>query len=314
MRPKFSEFSYGYALTEALVNGQQHLVRPTFPSLRKEGDTGYDLRLDRPGHPLFLQFKLCNGITRDIAKEISDYKLSLKLPFLRMKLMPEKRSQQHHLLLDLENKDEAVFYAAPRFFCDNVFASHYRNQRILSKSAFVAPSAIGPLPDNGEHHVSFEPEALHGWLLSEPRDVRPIFDGNGLNAAIEQCLSEDKPLSGRVNKALVHVVNSVINATEKEKRLTVVRSIIRNLYQDLMRSNLTNIDTSAIRSLMIQIEDEDRHVFVNKARLQFRNVFADLQDTDTTVEQNQKYIGLLSTLAHLHLDATLVLMTDELKW
>ena len=36
MRPDFSEFSYGFALTEALVDGQQQLVRPTFPTQREE--------------------------------------------------------------------------------------------------------------------------------------------------------------------------------------------------------------------------------------------------------------------------------------
>ena len=47
MRSEFSEFSYGYALTEALVDGKQHLVRPTFPTQRQERRVGYDVRLDR---------------------------------------------------------------------------------------------------------------------------------------------------------------------------------------------------------------------------------------------------------------------------
>ena len=41
MRPDFSEFSYGFALTEALVDGRQHLVRPTLPTKRREWRDGH---------------------------------------------------------------------------------------------------------------------------------------------------------------------------------------------------------------------------------------------------------------------------------
>jgi hypothetical protein len=62
MRSGFSEFSYGYAVTEALIYdiGTSIKAAPVFPSLIEEGKQGggYDLRLDRPGQPLFLQFKL----------------------------------------------------------------------------------------------------------------------------------------------------------------------------------------------------------------------------------------------------------------
>ena len=144
MRPEFSEFSFGYALTEALVNGQQHIVRPTFPTQRQERRLGYDLRLDRPGKPIFLQFKLCHGMTRRSARECAYHDLPLDFPFLRMPLMPSRLSPQHGRLLKLDSRGEAVFYAAPRFFRDNDFATYYGNRDILSHSAFIRPRAIGP--------------------------------------------------------------------------------------------------------------------------------------------------------------------------
>jgi hypothetical protein len=59
MKATFSEFSYGYAVTEDIIH---HFGRPTiapiFPNLSVEGKLGYDLKLDVPGQPLFLQFKL----------------------------------------------------------------------------------------------------------------------------------------------------------------------------------------------------------------------------------------------------------------
>ena len=50
MEPEFSEFSYGYALTDELIhwNGTKLKAAPVFPSLYDEGaGKGYDLKLDR---------------------------------------------------------------------------------------------------------------------------------------------------------------------------------------------------------------------------------------------------------------------------
>lgn len=43
MRPGFSEFSYGYAVTEDIVRQRGTGAVPVFPSLADEGDRGYDL-------------------------------------------------------------------------------------------------------------------------------------------------------------------------------------------------------------------------------------------------------------------------------
>jgi len=42
MRPDFSEFSYGYAVTEEIVTANKAtlVAAPLFPSLYKEGKTG----------------------------------------------------------------------------------------------------------------------------------------------------------------------------------------------------------------------------------------------------------------------------------
>src|SRR5580704_15864116 len=70
---QFSEFSYGYCLTEDLIVGQgtQLTAAPVFPSLIEEGQpgVGYDVRFDRPGTPLFLQFKLVHQMVRGTANE-----------------------------------------------------------------------------------------------------------------------------------------------------------------------------------------------------------------------------------------------------
>lgn len=70
---QFSEFSYGYCLTEDLIVGQGMPITaaPVFPSLIEEGQPGigYDVRFDLPGVPLFLQFKLVDQMVRGTANE-----------------------------------------------------------------------------------------------------------------------------------------------------------------------------------------------------------------------------------------------------
>ena len=68
MEPRFSEFSYGYAVTEELANGVLGALRghPIFPSLKKEGQVGggYDVELPLVGAPLYLQFKRSHFLKR----------------------------------------------------------------------------------------------------------------------------------------------------------------------------------------------------------------------------------------------------------
>jgi hypothetical protein len=70
---QFSEFSYGYCVTEDLAVGQNMplTAAPVFPSLVQEGQSGvgYDVRFELPGIPLFLQFKLVDQMVRGNANE-----------------------------------------------------------------------------------------------------------------------------------------------------------------------------------------------------------------------------------------------------
>lgn len=170
---RFSEFSYGFVLTDELINwhGTPLTTAPVFPSLQKEGQTGggYDVKL--PGIPLFLQFKLSHRMQKNSAKEIKT-SCGLKTKFFRMYLRPRNRSKQHQLLLDLESGGNLVFYAAPAFFETSELDQAYLNRQVAKRSVFVRPSAIGPLNDDQKHHISFQNAAATlGYFFSDP--VRP---------------------------------------------------------------------------------------------------------------------------------------------
>ena len=174
MSPDISEFSYGYALTETLISAVPRPIRaaPVFPSLLDEGKPGggYDVEIPFAGFPLFLQFKLSHKMVRDSAFEAQ--RGLITTPFYRMHLRPTKHSQQHPMLLELEASGAAVYYAAPHFDTPAALNAAYLSGQVVHRSVFFRPSEIGPLPDDGDHHLTFK-DGHPVYLCSDnPRMVR----------------------------------------------------------------------------------------------------------------------------------------------
>jgi len=117
MTPDISEFTYGFALTNELVGWMALSSVPIFPSLIEEGKAsgGYDVKLDRPGVPLFLQFKRPHVMKRRSSNEIKNLGLTLEVPFHRFAITERKRSLQHTSLVTLDNGINEVYYVAPIF-------------------------------------------------------------------------------------------------------------------------------------------------------------------------------------------------------
>lgn len=179
MRPDISEFSFGYAVTDELINwqGTALYAAPVFPSLRDEAYLGYDVGLDRQnGIPLFIQFKLSDCMVRANAYEHQNGPFSL--PYYRMHIRPAMHSAQHEMLLDLEQDTGAeVSYCAPAFHTPEELNSAYLHHNICSQSLWIAPSWIGRLPDNYAHYVAFQ---LQGPRIfcSKPKEMdhSPSFE------------------------------------------------------------------------------------------------------------------------------------------
>ncbi len=231
MRAEFSEFSFAYALTESLfLSIRQSLPKagltgsratmPFFTTQREEYGVGYDVAIKSLNHCLmFLQFKTCDGMIRKGAKEISKYGLCLRVPFLRMNLMPSSRSPQHKLLMELENKGFSVYYAAPRYYTCGDFVCYYSEECILKQSVFIQPNKIGPLPDDKPHCVSFECSSKFGWFLSEPRKVSDILFGRDVVEKMAETMQERR--SGDI---------SVSTALEVIERLLMEQGITEKIF------------------------------------------------------------------------------------
>jgi hypothetical protein len=191
MIPDISEFSFGFALTRELTNyaGAALHAAPVFPTLFAEGQIGggYDVHLDLPGLPLFLQFKRADCMKKGNAKQIQDG-LALTLPFYRCSIMNREPNDQHELLLNLDADPNCVFYASPRFHLVEELNLAYLANSVAASSFFIRPRDIGAL--SYEQHCMAYDRYRH-FVCSEPREV-PAHDGTGIGRLFVERLSQER--------------------------------------------------------------------------------------------------------------------------
>ena len=186
-----SEFSYGFALTESLINweGVDLTAAPVFPSLLAEGGAGggYDVRLDRAGAvALLLQFKLTRRVTSRRAQEVR--KGLLNVPLFRFPVYGSNRSNQHVMLLEQEANGFDVFYVAPSFVTNRALNEHFSTGKVAVNSAWFRPSSIGQLPDAKDHHISFRGSGGTGWVLSDPYPIKEALDADSVSGYLLRAL------------------------------------------------------------------------------------------------------------------------------
>lgn len=199
MVPEISEFSYGFALTNELVGWTALNAAPIFPTLIEEGKKGggYDVKLDLPAVPLYLQFKRSDCMVRRNAREISNWSLDLEIPFYRFSITARNLSFQHTSLVTLDDGSNLVYYAAPRFHTLSGINEAWLGQKVAQRSLFVAPNEIGLIYDDQPHHVAFDDSKT--FFLSEPKELTTVSIED-IRKKVEQKLEqEERPLRENVN-------------------------------------------------------------------------------------------------------------------
>ena len=81
--------------------------------------------------------------------------------------MPASRSKQHEMLIALQISGNEVRYAAPKFHARKDLDANFRNHSLLSRSLYVKPLEIGPLPDAQPHSYAFDAAGNH-FFRSDP--------------------------------------------------------------------------------------------------------------------------------------------------
>ena len=178
MKVDYTEFSYGYAFTENLIrsSSKSPTGAPVFPNLLQEGQSGFDVRINFPGIPLFFQYKLPDVMKRTTASEIAKWACrGLTIPFFRISMMRSDISRQHELLIKLEERyPGCVFYAAACLENIDEFDRAYDTASVAEQSVFFSPKEIGTLPDNKAHTIAYQRGLANAYFCSEPRELRSL--------------------------------------------------------------------------------------------------------------------------------------------
>lgn len=195
MKPDFSEFSFGFALTREIcaANCGDMRAAPVMPSLIDEGQAGggYDVFVDQPGHPLYLQFKISERMVRSTAAEWDEF----DEPYYRFWIHAGRHSAQHELLLQLDIDPNAVYYAAPAFHTVGALNRAFLDEVMFEQTAFFRPRDLGPMPDRDAHVVAFRPEDHHGVRCSDERArVRVDSTGRGLITRYKESTAREEVL------------------------------------------------------------------------------------------------------------------------
>jgi hypothetical protein len=248
---EFTEFSFGYALTDSLVGALGALSKaPVFPSLIQEGSSGggYDIELPTIPIPLFLQFKIQQVMV----------KASTLMPpgyapvYYRMPLRT-KAPNQHRLLIALESsKPHAIVrYATPLFHAITDLDKYYLARTVHTQTAFLSPSAIGRL-DAKPHHISYSPGAPIYWRHSRPEPLDGDFGFGSLVEHIEKAAHVAR--SGRPDVAALQssrqrlaVQREAVSSAIESFRSQIGVGAARALLDDVMSKNAEDPRSAATR-------------------------------------------------------------------
>ena len=223
MIPEISEFSYGFALTNELVGWTALSTAPVFPSLIEEGRRGggYDVKLDLPGVPLYLQFKRADYMKRRNVVEIRDHGLPLNTPFYRFPITQRSKSFQHTSLIELDAGTNLVFYVAPRFHLVSQIDNAWQARNVASRSIFVAPSTIGLIHDDNSHHVSYD--ATQTYFCSKPKKITSLSAIELHNKIQERLMMDRRPVRKQLPRWLGSIRDARIRARETQSKLEMQR-------------------------------------------------------------------------------------------
>ena len=176
-----SEFSFSFAFTRELLTHLPNIdAAPYFPSLRAEAQLGYDLKIGFQGLPMFIQFKLAEGLTRRQAKYWAQYNRE----YYRFDITSRRVSQQHADLKDLSLNEPEVYYVAPVFWTIEDFNNYYASNQILANSICVPLQRLPYLSDLNLHQITYAAPERFDWHSTDDDTTRDDFSGTRLADSI----------------------------------------------------------------------------------------------------------------------------------
>ena len=178
MMPEFSEFSYGFAFTHEYINRFPGLTSaPELPSLIREAELGYDLKLNYSGHVEFFQFKLAEYMQRSNAIHWHHYSAPhYRVPIItRVDANRPRGTDQLSMLRRLAAKEKHVSYVAPKFHTAAEFNSRFSSREVTKCSLWIPVSSIPQVSGYDPHYLTFDTSRNSPLWHSEARKLEGQF-------------------------------------------------------------------------------------------------------------------------------------------
>ncbi len=288
MKAEFSEFTYGFSLVNELAKALSCTAVPIFPSLLEEGKEGggYDVRLlYKKGKILNFQFKLSDWMKMRSAREYNTSGHSLFLPYYRFEITSERISEQHSLLLSLENIEPLTFYAAPVFHLSDEINAHWSSDSITQNSVFAKPSSIGTLHDPNPHRVCFDAASIakkQAYFFSEPEEIEVFPFQSFSELVIKEVAKETDTLESSISRVRKQYATAIENAYCREPdhslrsetfdyslpartRISDIRQLQDCLNQNLLRLEKILSKPAYGRNLLQQVAQVSSGIFGTQA-------------------------------------------------
>ena len=202
MMSEFSEFSYGFAFTHEYINRFRGLTAaPELPSLIKEAELGYDLKLNYRGHVKFFQFKLAEYMQRTNAIHWVHY----GAPHYRVPITT-RGTDQLRMLQRLAAKEKHVNYVVPAFHTAAEFNSRFLSGDVNGRSMWVPVKSIPLVVDSDPHYLTFDTSRNQPHWHSEARRLEGQFTAEEHYESISRksVIDEDYFRQLRVNLIEAH--------------------------------------------------------------------------------------------------------------
>jgi hypothetical protein len=207
VKPEFTEFSYGFALTYEIAHALQPelVAAPLFPSLL-EG-TGGEAGFPAWGYPIFLQFKLAEYMKTAHAREWPVYGSS----YFRLTVPARVRSNRHNLLRALSAEEPDVYYAGPAFYRQLEFNQAFVSNQLLNESRLLPLRQLPDVADDQPHYITYcrGVPGFH-WHSSGGRHIRAAIAGDGWLEQLRQDAAEPRSLGSdyfrRLRRRLVELL------------------------------------------------------------------------------------------------------------
>lgn len=197
LHERLSEFSYGYGITREVEEALRSVgirTAPFLPSLIDEANLGFDVKFEKPGGIVLLQFKLGQSLRRFVRKNGGVITPALDRPFWRFVVNTVEPEGQYETLLKAEQDGAETYYTAPQFVDWSEYLAAYEAGEVLDRSILVRPTWIRDAlvaqgePD-GRHRIVYDQKRV--YVCSEPKEIERL-DPAHLGAAIRGSIAERK--------------------------------------------------------------------------------------------------------------------------